>query len=216
MKNERVNVLLADDHDVVRTGVRTILKARENWHVCAEAANGIEAVRFAVTHRPDIIVLDLEMGKLDGLDVTRQIKEDQPQTQVVIFTMHDNEQLIREVLSAGAMAFTLKSEGGRILIRAIECAIKRKLFLSPRAAEVLIDSFRTSRASTEDPSPLTDREKEIVRLLASGRSNKETAGALGISVKTVEKHRAKIMRKLGFKSIVNLVRYAVREHFIKA
>jgi DNA-binding NarL/FixJ family response regulator len=216
MKGHRVRILLADDHDVVRTGVAAILKAREGWHVCGEAANGIEAVRLAAEMRPHIVVLDLQMGELDGLTVMRRIKKRDPQIELVIFTMHDDESLIREVLSAGARAFVLKSEGVRALEKAIECAIEHEPFFSPRATETLLSSFHMSPTNANGPSPLTDRERQIVPLLASGKSNKEVAGVLGISVKTVETHRAAIMRKLGFTSITKLVRYAIRQRFIKA
>jgi DNA-binding NarL/FixJ family response regulator len=216
MKREHVRTLLADDHDVVRAGVRAILETHEGWHVCAEASNGDEALRLASELRPDIAVLDVEMGGTDGVTVTRQIKKQHPDIEVVIFTMHDNEYLIREVLAAGALAFVLKSEGVEKLVKAIECAVEHKPFLAGRASEALLNNFRTYINTTSKPSVLTDREREIIGLLAGGRSNKEAAKTLGISVKTVETHRAAIMRKLGFGSIVKLVRYAVREHFIRA
>ncbi|PYS17622.1 MAG: DNA-binding response regulator [Acidobacteria bacterium] len=210
-----VRVLLADDHDVVRKGVRTMLEGREGWQVCGEASTGTEAVRLAAQLQPDIAVLDLEMAELDGLQATRLIKKDQPQIEVLIFTMHDTEYLIREVLSAGARAFVLKSEGGRALIEAIESVSRHKPFFAARASETLLNSFLKSTAHSNEPSPLTDREREVVQLLSAGQSNKQVAAALGISVKTVETHRAAVMRKLGFSSIVELVRYAVRERLIK-
>ena len=210
-----VRVLLADDHDVVRKGVRTMLEGREGWQVCGEASTGTEAVRLAAQLQPDIAVLDLEMAELDGLQATRLIKKDQPQIEVLIFTMHDTEYLIREVLSAGARAFVLKSEGGRKLIEAIESVSRHKPFFAARASETLLNSFLKSTAHSNEPSPLTDREREVVQLLSAGQSNKQVAAALGISVKTVETHRAAVMRKLGFSSIVELVRYAVRERLIK-
>jgi DNA-binding NarL/FixJ family response regulator len=215
MKAQSVRLLLADDHDVVRTGVCKILEAREGWQVCAEASNGVEAVRLAAEVHPDVAVLDLELGESDGLAAMRQMKEHQPEMEVVIFTMHDNEYLIREVLSAGARSFVLKSEGVQSLVKAIEHAIEHKPFFPAKATETLLNSFRSSAPNARDESPLTDREREVVQLLASGKSNKEVARTLGISVKTVETHRAAIMRKLGFSSIVKLVRYAVRERFIK-
>jgi DNA-binding NarL/FixJ family response regulator len=206
MKGHQVRLLLADDHDVVRTGVRSFLEEQhEGWHVCGEAANGMETLRLARELRPDVVVLDLEMGELTGLTVMREIKEHDPKIELVVFTMHDDEYLIREVLSAGARAFVLKSEGVRALVTAIECAIAHKPFFSPRVSEALLNSFRLSRSNAHASSPLTDREREIVQLLAIGKSNKEVAVALKISVKTVETHRAAIMRKLGFSSIVKLV-----------
>jgi DNA-binding NarL/FixJ family response regulator len=216
MKKHPVSVLLADDHDVVRAGLRAILETYQNWRVCAEATNGNEAIKLTAELQPDIVVLDLEMKDMDGLSVTRRIKEHDSDVEVLIFTMHDNEWLIREVLAAGAKAYVLKSEGVGPLIKAIECAVEHKTFLPPKASKTLLNRIRTSMSKSDESSPLTSRERAIVQLLASGRSNKEAAVALGISVKTIETHRAAIMRKLGFSSIVSLVRYAVREHFIKA
>jgi DNA-binding NarL/FixJ family response regulator len=215
-KPETVRVLIADDHDVVRKGVRSLLETREGWMVCGEAATGMEAVALAVELRPDVAVLDLEMRDLDGLTATRQIKQLQPQIEVLIFTVYNDEYLLRDVMAAGARGYVLKSEGGMNLIKAIENATKQTPFFAAKTSETLLNSFLKFRANTNDRFPLTNREREIVRLLASGSSNKETAVSLGISVKTVETHRAAIMRKLGFNSIVTLVRYAVREHLIKA
>lgn len=212
-----VKILLADDHDVVRTGVRSMLETHQSWSVCAEADNGSDAVKLAAETQPDVAVVDLELGELDGLAVTRAIKQHHPETEVLIFTMHDEEYLIREGLAAGARAFILKAEGGRALMKAIECAIEHKPFLAPRASEILLHNFRiSSQGNSDEPSVLTSREREILQLLALGKSNKEAARALGISVKTVETHRATIMRKLNLDSIAGLVRYAVRERVISA
>jgi DNA-binding NarL/FixJ family response regulator len=213
--DRNVRLLLADDHDVVRAGVRAILEAHEGWEVCAVAANGKEAARLADELVPDIVILDLEMEGLDGVAVTRRIKKQQPQIEVIIFTMHDNDYLIGEVLSAGARAFILKSDSGRTLIEAIERAIEHKPFFPAKVSGTLLNSFVQSQDKADEPR-LTDREIHIVQVLASGKSNKEVAHLLGISIKTVETHRAAVMRKLGFKSIVDLVRYAVREGLIEA
>jgi DNA-binding NarL/FixJ family response regulator len=216
MKSQYLRVLLADDHDVVRTGVRVMLEARDGWQVCCEAGNGKDAVKLADEMKPDIAILDLEMSGLDGISATRQIKQRQPQIKILIFTMFDDEYRIREVLAAGASAFVLKSEGGRKLIQAVETLSEQRSFLTGRTSETLQNRFVTSETTVAAPSPLTRRQREIVRLLATGKSNKEVATALGISSKTVETHRAAIMRKLGLRSIAALVRYAVREHVIKA
>jgi DNA-binding NarL/FixJ family response regulator len=216
MKPHSVRILLADNQDIVRTGLRTLLEARQNWHVCCEAGNGKEAVRLAAEMRPDIAVLELEMSELDGVSATHQIRKLHPKIEVLIFTMQDDEDMIREVLAAGARAFVLKSEGGGKLVQAIESALEHKPFLAPRAAETLLNNFLLTDSHHTTTSPLTRRQREIVQLLANGRSNKEVASVLGISIKTVETHRAAIMRKLGFRSIANLVRYAVRERVIKA
>jgi DNA-binding NarL/FixJ family response regulator len=215
MRAKQIKVLLADDHDVVRAGVRTLVEA-QGWQVSAEATNGREAVKLAGDVPTDVAVLDLEMGEPDGVTVVRQITKHLPKVEVVIFTMHDNEYLIREVLSAGACAFVLKSEGGRKLIQAIQSAADHTPFFAARASETLLKNLVTSRTDDLNEPALTYREREVVQLVAGGSSNKEVAVTLGISVKTVETHRAKIMRKLGCSSIVELVRFAVRENFIKA
>lgn len=215
-KSSSIRVLIADDHDVVRRGLRTILETQDDWQVCGEAATGLDAVRLAAEVQPRIVVLDLEMADLDGLEATRQIKKQNPTIDVIIFTMHDAEYLIREALLAGARAFVLKAEGGRTLMDAIRAVTSQKPFFAARASESLLNSFLHSHADSDDTRSLTDRESEVVRLLASGKSNKQAAMELGISVKTIETHRAKIMRKLGYGSIVDLVRYAVREHIIEA
>jgi len=214
MKAESVRLLLADDHDVIRKGLRNLLEHRTGWTVCGEASSGREAIELANKLHPDIAILDLEMTDLDGLEATRRIKKDQPRTEILIFTIHDTEYLIREVLSAGARGFVLKSEGGRKLIEAIETVLERKPFFATRASETLLNSFLRSRVGPSHASRLTVREREIVRLLADGKSNKEASTILDISVKTVETHRAAIMRKLQLTSIVKLVCYAVREGLI--
>jgi DNA-binding NarL/FixJ family response regulator len=216
MNPPTARILLADDHDVVRKGLRAMLEARENWKVCGEATTGKEAIDMAASLRPDIAVLDLEMAELDGMEATRGIKKNCPEVEVLIFTMHDSDYLIREVLAAGARAFVLKSEGGGKLVEAIDAVLEHKPFFAARAAETLLQSIVKNRTAGNEPVPLTNREYEVVRLLSSGKSNKETAAMLGISVKTVETHRARIMRKLEFNSVAELVRYAVRERLIKA
>lgn len=215
MTAKQIRVMLVDDHDVVRAGVRALVEA-QGWQVSAEASSGKEAIKLANEAPMDVAVLDLEMGDLDGVTVVRQLRQHQPKIEVVIFTMHDNEYLIREVLSAGARAFVLKSEGGRKLIQAIQSAADHMPFFAARASEALLKNLVSSRTDDVNESALTYREREIVQLVAAGSSNKEVALTLGISVKTVETHRAKIMRKLGISSIVDLVRFAVRENFIKA
>ena len=209
----KLKVLLADDHDVLRAGVRGMLEAG-GWKVCAEAANGLDAIRLVSELLPDVVVLDMEMGGLDGLSVIRRIKQLQPSIEIVVFTVSDDEFLIRGVLSAGARAFVLKAEGGPTLMEAIQKASEHRPFLTTRAAEAVLRGFLTTPDEVTETN-LTHRERAIVRLLAGGSSNKEIAHALGISVKTVETHRARIMRKLGLSSIVKLVRFAVRENFIK-
>jgi DNA-binding NarL/FixJ family response regulator len=210
----KLRILVADDHDVVRSGVRAMVEAR-GWEVCGEARNGNEAVTLAARLSPDVAVVDMEMGGLDGLTVARTLKQQQPRTEIVLFTMHDDDYLIREAFAAGARSFVLKSEGGRKLVEAIQSASEHRPYFAARASETLVQGLLKSRKDTKEPL-LTRRERSIVQLLAGGNSNKEVAVTLGISVKTVETHRARIMRKLGITSIVKLVRFAVRENLIKA
>jgi DNA-binding NarL/FixJ family response regulator len=215
MNSKPVRILLADDHDVVRAGIRTMLESRKGWRVCAEASNGAECVRLVRENKFDVAVLDLEMPDMDGATAAREIKQQQPEMEVVIFTAHDDEHLIRKVLDAGVRAVVVKSDGGRTLVKAIENVLQRKPFITMAVSETVVKTFLKSRGQ-ESSRLLTDREREIVQLLADGHSNKEVAKSLGISVKTVETHRARIMRKIGVNSIVELVRYAVRERLINA
>ena len=214
-----VRILLADDHDVVRRGLREQLSQHEGWEIIGEAANGREAVKLALALAPDVAVIDLSMPDLNGLEATRQIRRELPRTEVLIFTMHETEHLIREVLSAGARGYVLKSDAGRHLISAVEALAHRKPFFTARVSEALLDAFLKSGAKPDDDSvfrTLTDREREIVQMLAEGQSNKEIANRLSISVKTVETHRATVMRKLNINSIVELVHYAIRNQLVEA
>lgn len=214
-----IEILLADDHDVVRRGLREVLEARADWHVCAEAANGREAVELAIKLRPHIAVLDLTMPELNGLEATRRIRKALPETEVLIFTMHDAEQLVREVLAAGARGYVLKSDAARHLVAAVDALAQHRPFVTSRVADLVMDGLLRGDPSADSPAapgdPLTSREREILQHVTEGRSNKEVAAVLGISVKTVETHRASVMRKLGVNSIVELVHYAVRNKLIQ-
>jgi DNA-binding NarL/FixJ family response regulator len=214
-----IRILVADDHDVVRRGLREQLNNHDGWEVCGEASNGREAVRLALKLSPDVAVIDLSMPELNGLEATRQIRKEMPNTEVLIFTMHETEQLIREVLSAGARGYVLKSDAGKHLTSAVEALSHRKPFFTAKVSEALLDAFLKSDAKADEGSvfrTLTDREREIVQMLAEGKSNKEIAMNLSISVKTVETHRATVMRKLDINSIVELVHYAIRNQLVEA
>jgi DNA-binding NarL/FixJ family response regulator len=214
-----MRILLADDHDIVRRGLRDQLTTREGWEVCGEATNGREAVAMALRLKPDVVVLDLSMPDLNGLEATRQIRRELPRTEVLIFTMHETEQLIREVLAAGARGYVLKSDAGRQLTSAVEALSRHKPFFTAKVSEALLDAFLKSNVAPDEGSvfrTLTDREREIVQMLAEGKSNKEIASQLSISVKTVETHRATVMRKLEINSIVELVHYAIRNQLVEA
>jgi DNA-binding NarL/FixJ family response regulator len=215
-----VRILIADDHQVVRTGLRALLESRAGWQVCAEAANGREAVEKAGQLKPDVAVLDIGMPLLNGVEATRQIRKLSPQTEILILTMHDSELLVQEVLEAGAHGYILKDDADRNLIAAVDALRRHKPFLSSRVSEAVSGTTGPhgdgSALSQSSRSRLTPREREIVQLLAEGKSNKEVAGYLGISVKTAETHRANIMLKLDFHSITDLVRYAVRNKIIQS
>jgi len=211
-----VRILVADDHQVVRTGLRALLESKTGWQVCAEAANGREAVEKAGQLKPDVAVLDIGMPLLNGVEATRQIRKLSPHTEILILTMHDSELLIQEVLGAGAHGYILKDDADRNLVAAVDALRRHKPYLSSRVSESVSNpagpdgSFNPSSRSR-----LTPREREVLQLLAEGKSNKEVAGILGISVKTAETHRANIMLKLDFHSVTELVRYAVRNKIIQ-
>ncbi|HYT22622.1 MAG TPA: response regulator transcription factor [Candidatus Polarisedimenticolia bacterium] len=213
-----VRILIADDHQVVRTGLRALLESRTGWQVCAEAANGREAVEKAGQLKPDVAVLDIGMPLLNGVEATRQIRKLSPHTEVLILTMHDSEVLVQEVLEAGANGYILKDDADRNLVAAVDALRRHKPYLSSRVSEAASSAVGSdgSLFSRSSRSRLTPREREILQLLAEGKSNKEVAGFLGISVKTAETHRANIMLKLDFHSITELVRYAVRNKIIQS
>src|ERR1700729_4051670 len=205
-----MKVLIADDHEIVRKGLRAILDGQRECEVVGEAADGRNAVTMAKELVPDVVVMDLSMPSLNGLEATRQILKMRPQTKVLILTMHESDPLIREVLDAG-----------RDLLAALEALRRNKTFFTSRVAQMILDGFLKGDARpVSDTQPkagrLTARQREIVQLLAEGKSSKEVAVALGLSVKTAETHRANIMRRLDCHSISELVRYAVRNNIIEA
>ena len=209
-------ILLADDHDIIRRGVKELLETHLGWQVVGEASNGRQAVELAGKLHPDIAILDLTMPELNGLEAPRQIKKALPKTAVLIFTMHENENLIRDVLTAGALGYVLKSDAARHLTNAVEALIQHKPFFSAKVSEAVLDGYlKAGREESTVTDPLTPREREIVQLLAEGKSNKEVADSLGISAKTIETHRATIMRKLELKSFAEMVRYAIRNNIIQ-
>ncbi len=211
-----VRILVADDHEVVRYGLRRLLEAQPGWEICGEAATGREAVDKAKRLKPDIVVLDYSMPELNGTEAARQILKEVPRTEVLILTMHGSEQLIRGALEAGARGYALKSDASRDLISAVHALIEHKPFLSSSASGAVLDRFlKTPGEPTTQPT-LTPREREIVQLVAEGRSNKEIAVSLEISTKTVEAHRANMMHKLGLSSVSDLVRFAIRNEIIEA
>lgn len=211
-----LRILVADDHDVVRQGVRALLHQQPGWSVTWEATTGREAVDVARRERPDVSILDLGMPELNGLEATRQILHEQPKAEVLILTMHESEQLIREVLDSGARGYVLKTEAGKDLVSAVNALRQHTVFFASKVASVVLTDYLKARRALQGRESasrtLSPREREIVQLLAEGKSNKEVAGILNISVKTAETHRHRIMQKLELKSIVDLVHYAIRNH----
>lgn len=207
-----VSILIADDHEVVRRGVRLMLERIPGWSICAEASTGREAVALAKELRPSVVVLDLHMPELNGLEATRQIKRASKETEVLIFSGSDDEQVIRDVYAANARSYILKTDISTHLVAAITALAEHRSYFTPFASEVVFAKF-TEKGSAPPPA-ITPREREIVQLLAEGKSNKDLGALLGISVKTVETHRAAIMRKMGFDSFADLVRYAIHEKLV--
>jgi DNA-binding NarL/FixJ family response regulator len=214
MKSARI--LIADDHELVRRGLVAELSQVPGWSVVAAAENGRDAVALEAELKPDVVVLDLTMPELNGLEATRRILSADPSARVLILTAHESEQLVREVLSAGAQGYVLKSDAGRTLVAALEALLDGRSFFTSNVARMVLDGYL--RSEPADPGlhqTLSAREREIVQLLAEGNSNKDIARALEISVKTAETHRSNIMRKMGFASLPELVRYAIRNKIIE-
>jgi DNA-binding NarL/FixJ family response regulator len=214
-----LRIFVADDHEVVRQGLRALLEKGTGWTVCGEAADGREAVERVVELKPDLVVMDLGMPHLNGLEATRQIVRRAPRTPVLVLSANESEELVREVLAAGARGFVLKSDAGRDLVAAVEGLRQGRPFFSARLADVILQGYLKGGADkAEAPSAaakLTAREREVLQLLAEGRSNKEVAHALDIGVKTAEAHRANLMKKLGVHSMSELVRFAIRNKIVE-
>jgi DNA-binding NarL/FixJ family response regulator len=213
-----LRILVVDDHAVVRRGVRALLESEDGWEVVGEASTGREAVEHSRRLLPHVVVMDLSLPELSGLDATRQILKDAPKTEVLVLTMHHAEELAAEVLRAGARGYILKSDADANLIAAVRALKEHKPFLSPAVTEFMLDDFVRTRSATGDAprrNPLTPRERQIVQLIAGGQSAKEVASLLGLSVKTIESHRTNILHKLRLRSISDLVRYAVRNKIVE-
>lgn len=215
-----IRVFIADDHELMRKGVRALLDSQPNIEVCGEANNGRDAFEQVIELKPDVAVLDISMPEMSGLEATRQIRQIAPETEVLIFTVHESDTLVRDVLSAGAHGYILKADASAHLVAAIEALAQNDLYLSKGVSEQLVKSFAGDRDGHPEKfipiSELSPREVEITRLLAEGKSNKEIAARLFISVRTVETHRRAIFAKLDIHSIAELVRYAIRTGLISA
>jgi DNA-binding NarL/FixJ family response regulator len=214
-----IRILLADDHPLMRRGIRELLVSDPEIEVVGEASDGREAVRLAEKFRPDVMIMDLAMPELNGLDAIRHIRKDAPEIELLVFSMHDSEELIREVFAAGARGYVLKSDVALYLVEAVKTLARHKPFFTPRISEAILHSLVSSAAPGQvehaRPGPLSAREREILQLLAENKSNKDIAQALGISVRTVETHRRSVMQKLDANSIVELVHYAIRNGIVQ-
>jgi len=214
-----LRILLADDHKVVRQGTRALLSTIPEWEIVGEADNGRDAVSMSAELRPDIVILDIGMPELNGLDATRQIKRKLPETEVLIFTGQETEELIHDVFDSGAGSYIMKTDAADHLIDALKALSEHKHFFTSRISEIVFARYIQGKKTLEgapERSRITDREREIVQLLAEGKSSKEIGTILGISVRTVETHRAAIMKKLGLKSFSELIRYAIRNKIVEA
>lgn len=213
-----LRILIADDYEVVRCGVRSLLQEHAGWEICGEAVDGRDAVAKAAQLHPDVVILDIGMPNLNGLDAAQQILRLEPQTMILVLTMDESEQLMREALQAGVRGIVLKSDTARDLAMAIEALQNRRTFFTESVAEMVLDGYigrKSPGSAGAFRDPLTRREREVVQLLAEGKSSKEVAVVLGLSVKTAETHRANLMRKLDIHSVSQLVLYAVRNNIVQ-
>jgi DNA-binding NarL/FixJ family response regulator len=210
-------ILVADDHEVVRKGLCALLQS-QGWEICGEAMDGRQAVDKTASLKPDVVILDIGMPNLNGLDATRQILRHNPDQKVLILTITDTDQVVRDVLQAGARGFVLKSDAARDLVSAVDAILQHRTFFTPRVGQMVLEAYLKggdSRASEDSVPTLTPREREIVQLLAEGKSTKEVASVLNLSVKTAETHRSNIMRKLKLHSVGELVLYAIRNNIVQ-
>ena len=217
---KNLRILIADDHDLMRRGLKALVESHPGWQVCDEAHTGREAIEKAELTKPDVVILDLSMPELNGLEAARSIRRTSPDTEILILSVHYSDQLIREIVQAGVHGYLLKSDSDQDLIIAMEKLANHRPFFTAKAAEMMLTNFNHSGAQPNlkelPANRLTAREREVVQLLSEGRSSKEVASLLGISIKTAETHRANIMRKLEIHSVSELVRYAVRNQIIEA
>jgi DNA-binding NarL/FixJ family response regulator len=212
-----LRILIADDHEIARQGIRSLLEDHPGWEICAEAKDGREAVAFASSLNPDVLLLDIGMPNLNGLDAARQILSTQPDARILILTVHDSEQVVREVLATGARGFLLKSDAGRDLVAAVEALQNHRTFFTPKVAQMMLDGYLRPQeeADSSGQCVLTPREREVIQLVAEGKTTKEIATALSLSVKTAETHRTNLMRKLDLHSVADLTLYAVRNGIVQ-
>ena len=211
-----LRILVADDHEVVRRGLCVLLESHDGWKVCGEAADGRDAVEKTKQLKPDIVILDIGMPNLNGLAAARQILQNEPRQRILILTITESEQVVREVLEVGARGFVLKSDAARDLLAAVDALQQHRTFFTSQVGEMVLNGYLQGSHKPPTLPTLTPREREIVQLLAEGKSTKEVASILDLSVKTAETHRSNIMRKLNIHSVSELVLYAIRNNIIQA
>lgn len=214
-----IRVLLADDHALMRRGIRDLLQGDPEIEVVGEAGDGREATQLTNKLKPNVLIIDLTMPELNGLDAIRHIRRECPEVELLVFSMHDSEELIREVFAAGARGYVLKSDAALYLIEAVKSLAGGRPFFTPRISEAILHTLVKTGSNAQPElsttGPLSSREREILQLLAENKSNKEIATKLGISVRTVETHRRSVMQKINANSIVELVHYAIRNGIVE-
>jgi DNA-binding NarL/FixJ family response regulator len=219
MAQKKLRILIADDYEVAREGLQAFIERQPGWEVCASVGNGREAVEKAGELEPDIVILDMTMPELNGLDAAVQIKRRLPNTEILMFSADQSDDVIRRAFEAGVKSFIFKSEPHHFVVEAVESLSRHKTFLTPRVSDILFSSIINRAAGSHDEAEpgqtLSARERQIVQLIAEGKSNKDVADTLGIRLRTVETHRAGVLRKLNLDSTAGLVRYAIRNKMIE-
>jgi DNA-binding NarL/FixJ family response regulator len=212
-----LRILIAEDHDVVRRGLRELLGAHGGWEVAGEARTGRQAVELAQRVQPDVVVIDLSLPELSGTDAIREVRARLAGTEVAVFSMHEDDLFVGDALAAGARAYVLKSEPAGRVVEAVEALSRHEPYFSPRVTELVVEALVRARGAGpgDAADPLTDRERQVAQLLVEGLGSRAVAARLGITTKTVDTHRSAIMRKLGLASMADLVRYAIRHRLVE-
>jgi len=214
MEASLLRILVADDHEIVRKGVRNVIESHPGWEVCAEAADGQSALELAMSERPDIAIIDVSLPILNGVALTRRLKKDSPGVRILLFTMHDDDETVTTALAAGARGYLLKSDSESHLEAAISALGANRPYFSSSVSELLLDAAVNERRRSRLES-FTTRELEVAQLIAEGNNNKQIARRLGVSIKTVESHRAAAMRKAGVRTAAEFVRFAIKHNLIQ-